>query len=399
MSVPVSKGSGGAAAVRGLVLSETVRVEDASERARLPASVRPYDEDRPGRERDLHWIDLLWPYHAHVYLMYLFLEWAVDRLDRFESDRDGFLAECEGEPLLAFLGRVKPGDREMARERASSLVELFVSIRDDGFSLAKRVPVSVNPEGETVMMKGGKRVAACLVLGGERIPAREYPVIESRLAPAKRAVYCHDHTSGIRRQLLDDPGVRSAMRVFDLVCRTNASDRVGVGDSEMSLLELVWPYHGHVVLMQDFLQRRISERRSHPLWRFYSEVKGKTEAAARDAVAALLRVRRDAERRGKGVLRPVPVALNRDGETVMLGGAREAAVAMAMGETRVAVRWVEPAEASLHPRKAGRLCDDHTSAIRERLWDDGRIRGWIRTLEWGARRLMSRAPASPGGAP
>lgn len=184
---------------------------------RTPYHTRPYDLEQPLRHFEMNVLDLIWPYHLHPYLLFLFLEFYHSHESLFKKSRKRFFKLAKNEPYFQFGLRIKPKNRNATIEFLSGFIELYETIQQHGFSLEKRVPVAVNPKGEIVPLKGAKRIAICLAEREYTVPVSEYAVIVDRLTPDRKELYCKNYTEIIRREMSDLHQVRVALKTFECI--------------------------------------------------------------------------------------------------------------------------------------------------------------------------------------
>jgi hypothetical protein len=178
-------------------------------------AVRFETNARPIARYAMPCVALTLPYTPLTWLMVNFLQnHALADPQGLAADRQSFWKLAERCAMFQYERIINNSTVDRSRtflRNMSTIRELIVT---NGFNLAKPVPVTENPRGEIVPLKGAKRIAALITLGVETVPVREYDFSTLNNLPSDQSLTgCVDHAELIFGNLADLPEV-SSLRVF-----------------------------------------------------------------------------------------------------------------------------------------------------------------------------------------
>lgn len=187
-----------------------------TDKHRVPYSERPYNLSNPISKFTVNIYQLIYPYHFHVYLMYLFLEFYSENKTLYKYYRFLFFLKAKKEPFYKFSMKIKPKNKKKTKKFINSFIKLYNDIKQNGFSLEKRVPVSINKKGHIVPLKGGKRMAILLKLGITEVPVVELKVNEKKLTPDKRKNLVRNYTKIIKERFKNSETIQKALKEVEM---------------------------------------------------------------------------------------------------------------------------------------------------------------------------------------
>ncbi len=213
--------------------------------------------------------ELTYPYTPLTFLMIDFIEryYLADRRG-FETDDSRFWRNAERSAFFQYELLVNRNTVPVAAQYCKNLISVYRRIQNEGYNLAKPVPVTLSQKGHIVPLKGAKRIASLLSMGIETVLVEEFDRHTLSSVPLlQRRTGCVNHSALIFKKLKGHPTVeklridyesrhheprrlarREALRVLEKQIRTlsrkKQQKKVAVPESKLTeLVSCLDPVH------------------------------------------------------------------------------------------------------------------------------------------------------------